>query len=61
MRFGDLATQFQRRNRLLAAHGWKAVEELVQRIPGLEMIVKRFSGTRVPTNTGVPPSISGSL
>ncbi len=61
MRFRDLAAQFQRGNCLFPTHTGKAAQELVNGVASLEVIVQDFKGTRVPTNTGVPPRISGSL
>jgi len=55
-----LSCDLQCGNRLLAGHGGKCFEKLVQRVASLEVVERLWSGTRVPTNTGVPPIRSGS-
>ena len=44
MRFGHLAGEFERRNRLLSADGWETIEKLVEGVPSLQIIVERFQG-----------------
>ena len=61
MRLGHRARQFKSRNCLLAGDRGKALEKLVERIPGFEVVVQRLDGHPSPTKTGVPPRISGSL
>jgi hypothetical protein len=46
---------------LLARHRWKGVEKLVDAVAPFEVVDQVAQGTRAPTNTGVPPKISGSL
>jgi hypothetical protein len=48
------------RYHLLALHGRKPVEKIVNRFVTFEIIDEVLEGTRVPTKTGVPPIISGS-
>ena len=52
-----LACQFERGNGLAARDRWKLAEELVQGVATLQVVEERL----VPTNTGVPLKISGSL
>jgi hypothetical protein len=61
MRLGHCARQFKSRNCLLASDRGKALEKLVERIPGFEVVVQRLDGHPSPDKTGVPPRISGSL
>ena len=52
---------FQRGYGLFARHRRKRVEELVEAVIPLEVIDQIPEWHSVPTNTGVPPRISGSL
>src|SRR6476469_9985013 len=44
MRLGHCARQFKSRNCLLASDRGKALEKLVERIPGFEVVVQRLDG-----------------
>jgi hypothetical protein len=44
MRLGHCARQFKSRNCLLAGDRGKALEKLVERIPGFEIVVQRLDG-----------------
>ena len=46
---------------LLSGDRREILQELGKRLPRLEVIEECREGTRVPTNMGVPPMISGSL
>jgi hypothetical protein len=61
MRFGHLAAEFQGGNGLLSRDRGEAVEKLVSPSPASRWSYRDFTGTRVPTKTGVPPRMSGSL
>lgn len=50
----------QRSDRKLPGNRWKIVEELFQRVPTLDVAMSAWTGTRVPTNTGVLPRMPGS-
>ena len=52
---------FQCRYGLLARDAREIVEELVETVIPFEVTIRFRNGTRVPTKTGVPPRISGSL
>lgn len=56
-----LSSNFQRGDRLFACHGRECFEELFQRISGFEVNKETLHGNLVPTKTGVPPMISGSV
>ena len=60
-RLGHCARQLKSRNCLLATDRGKALEKLVERIRGFEVVVQRLDGHSGPDKTGVPPRISGSL
>jgi hypothetical protein len=46
---------------LLPRDGWEIVEEAGKRVAAIEIVNQACMGTLVPTNTGVPPRISGSV
>lgn len=48
MRLGHRARQFKSRNCLLASDRGKALEKLVERIPGFEVVVQRLDGHPSP-------------
>lgn len=45
---------FQHRKRLLAANGWELPQELLQRVPALDVIEKRPHGNTRPYKDGGP-------
>lgn len=40
--------------------GGEVIRKFLQRVAALDVIDERLHGTRAPTNTGVPPRMSGS-
>ena len=54
MREHRLLGQLQNRDRVLATHRRKVLQEMIQRIPFFEVVEKRCTGTRVPANTTAP-------
>ena len=54
------ARLFEKRYCLLARHAREVSEELFDRFAALEIVKQRLGGTRVPTKTSVPLTISGS-
>ena len=55
------ARELESCNGLFASNGRKLPEKLVQRVTTLDVVKERLDGDAVPTNTGVPLRISGSL
>jgi hypothetical protein len=51
---------FKKREYLFAADAGIVLQKVLDRMPLLRKSISASTGTRVPTNTGVPPRISGS-